>query len=41
LNVHPPTLVAAAENVRFGTLVAPNNAVPVGTVAGIQLAAVL
>jgi hypothetical protein len=41
MKVHPPTPVAADENVRFGTLVAPKNAVPVGTVAGDQLAAVL
>jgi hypothetical protein len=33
--------VATDENVKFGTLVAPKNAVPVGTVAGVQLAAVL
>src|SRR5262245_43948751 len=40
LNANPPTVVLA-ENDRLVTFDPPKNAVPVGTVAGVQLAAVL
>ena len=40
MNVQPPTAVSA-ENVSAVVLDVPKNAVPVGTVAGFQLAAVL
>src|SRR5215467_2903784 len=40
LNVNPPTVVLA-ENDRLVMFDAPKNAVPVGTVGGVQLAAVL
>ena len=42
MKVNPPTLVAVPElNVRPIMVDAPKNAVPVGTVEGVQLAAVL
>jgi hypothetical protein len=43
LNVNPPTVVTivGAENDRLVTFDAPKNAVPVGTVAGVQLPALL
>ena len=40
MNVQPPTVVSA-ENVSAVVLDVPKNAVPVGTVAGFQLVAVL
>jgi hypothetical protein len=41
LKVQPLTEVVGAEIVSAGALVVSKNAVPVGTVAGVQLAAVL
>ena len=41
LNVHPPTVVKRAENVRLVVPESPKKAVPVGTVAESQLEPVL
>jgi hypothetical protein len=40
LNVQPPIVVVGLENVRLVVFDVPKKAVPVGTVAGVQLAAV-
>ncbi|WP_245350477.1 hypothetical protein [Bradyrhizobium sp. UFLA03-84] len=41
MKVQPPTLVFCSKNPTFELFVTPNVAVPVGTVAGVQLAALL